>query len=407
MYGCRFISITANLVGSAYQKKHDEMKKLLHLILLLMVVSPWQLHAQSQDSVSLDQMIGQMVMVGLNKYDDPSQKAATQEAIKQGKISGVILFEKDLEPKNTKKKLAKLVWELQENAPVPLFIGIDEEGGKVTRLKTKYGFSKTVTAEYLGKLDNLDSTRFYASATAKNLSDFGFNVNYAPTVDVDLNPDNPVIGKYGRSYSDDYRQVIQQAQVVIQSHDQYQVATVLKHFPGHGSSASDTHLGIADVSLTWQFEEIYPYSVLMDSGLVKAVMTSHIINRTLDDRMLPATLSDKIINGILRNHLGFKGVVFSDDMHMGAITQHFGFEDAVILAINAGVDVLMFSNNITLKDETEAEDLHSFIKKAVEEGKIKEETIRRAYVRIMTLKKELGLLDKSYLMELQQKLKMN
>ena len=364
-------------------------------------------HAQTEDSVSLDEMIGQMVMVGLNKYTQSKQKELTLQAIQDGKISGIILFEKDLEKSNTKENLAKLVWELQQGAPTPLFMAIDEEGGKVNRLKPKYGFPKTVTAEYLGELNVLDSTAYYAEATATTLRKFGFNVNFAPTVDIDINPENPVIGGYGRSYSSDPLVVSSHAKKVIEAHDEQQVATVLKHFPGHGSSASDTHLGIADVSNTWQFEELFPYKFLLDSGKVRAIMSSHIVNRSLDEKLLPATLSDKIIDGILRKHLDFNGVVFSDDMHMGAITQHYGFEDAVILAINAGVDVLVFSNNISLNDTTNAGGLHDIIKRAVLDGRIEKTQIEASYQRVMSLKSSLGLLTASYKPQLKEMLEID
>ena len=363
--------------------------------------------AQKVTPDSLDIMIGQMIMVGLNKFDEASERTKTLNAIRDGRISGIILFEKDLKKTNTKKELSKLVWELQKGAPIPLFIGIDEEGGKVNRLKPKYGFPKTVTAQYLGSVDHQDSTSKYAMTTASNLKQFGFNVNYAPTVDVNINPENPVIGGVERSYSSDYRKVITHAATVIRAHDSMQVATVIKHFPGHGSSDKDTHLGIADVSTTWRFEEIYPYKELIDAGLVKAVMSSHIVNRTLDERLLPATLSDKMIGGILRGMLGFDGVVFSDDMHMGAISKHYGFEEAIILAINAGVDVLMFSNNIFDDEQTSGTELYQVIRRAVDSGKISQEKIEASYERIMALKKDLGLLDDGYLEILQRTLLLN
>ena len=136
-------------------------------------------------------------------------------------------------------------------------------------------------------------------------------------------------------------------------------------------------------------------------------MSSHIVNRSLDEKLLPATLSDKIIDGILRKHLDFNGVVFSDDMHMGAITQHYGFEDAVILAINAGVDVLVFSNNISLNDTTNAGGLHDIIKHAVLDGRIEKTQIEASYQRVMSLKSSLGLLTASYKPQLKEMLKID
>ncbi|MDH5607987.1 MAG: glycoside hydrolase family 3 protein, partial [Cyclobacteriaceae bacterium] len=315
------------------------------------------------------------------------------------------LFEKDLKPKNTQAELARLVNSLQKEATIPLFIGIDEEGGRVNRLKPKYGFPKTVSAQYLGKTNKLDSTRFYADQTARTLYAYGINTNYAPDVDVNINPQNPVIGKVERSFSPDYNQVVAHARVVIEAHDQYRIATAIKHFPGHGSSQADTHLGIADVSNTWQMEELYPYKILIESGIVKGVMSAHIVNRTLDERKLPGTLSDKIIQGMLREHLGYDGVVFSDDMHMGAISKNYGFEEAVVLSINAGIDVLMFSNNIYEDEQTGAPNLHAMIRSKVMSGEISEQRIRESYQRIMKLKTWMGLLEQGYKTDLDNRLK--
>ncbi|MFT4785306.1 MAG: beta-N-acetylhexosaminidase [Cyclobacteriaceae bacterium] len=368
------------------------MKKTCFLLLftLIAVVN----HAQPIDS--LDLWIGQMIMVGLNDIDDKEEASTTLDAIEAGHISGIILFEKDLRVPDTKQKLKRLIWELQETAAVPLFIGIDEEGGRVNRLKPKYGFPKTVSAQYLGEIDQLDSTYYYASQTAKNLKEHGFNVNYAPTVDVNINPENPVISGYERSYSADYKKIIQHAQQVIKAHEEQNILTVLKHFPGHGSSTKDTHLGVADVSDTWKIEELFPYQALISAGRAKSVMSSHIVNRSLDDSMLPGTLSDKMINGLLRQKMGFNGVIFTDDMHMGAIAKNYGFEESIVLAINAGVDVLMFSNNIFDDEQTNAFEMYQVIREAVNDGRIDRDTIKLAYERVISLKKEMGLLNTDY-----------
>lgn len=380
------------------------MKHLITILLFVLLFFPSsKTHAQSVDS--LDMMIGQMIMVGLTNFYDRSDRELLLKSIAKGEIGGIILFEKDLMPVNTKQELAKLIITVQKPASIPLFLGIDEEGGKVTRLKPKYGFPKTVSAAYLGQLDNLDSTDFYARVTAQNLSLFGFNVNYAPTVDLNVNPNNPVIGKVDRSYSASPHQVARHAARVIDRHTEMGVITVLKHFPGHGSSTRDTHLGVTDVSGTWQFEEIYPYKFLLDSGKVPAVMTAHIINRTLEEQMLPATLSPKIITGILRQHLGFNGVVFSDDMHMGAISKNYGFEESVVRAIQAGVDVLMFSNNIFADELTDANSLHAIIKRNVQIGAIPESRIRESFDRIINLKTKYGLMAPDYFSKLEKQLK--
>ena len=188
--------------------------------------------------------------------------------IKTGKVGGVILFEKNLQKEDTKVALKKMIEEIQKEANIPLFIAIDEEGGYVNRLKPKYGFPKTVSAAYLGAMDDLDSTKFYSTQTAQTLSSLGFNVNYAPSVDVAINPSNPVIVKNERSYSKDPKMVVRHAAAYIEGHKPFNVATVLKHFPGHGSSQVDTHLGVADVSNSWQKKELEPYIALIKTCLL-------------------------------------------------------------------------------------------------------------------------------------------
>ena len=348
--------------------------------------------ALGQERDSLDIMIGQMIQVGITDFNDPSVRKELRTLIKTDKVGGVILFEKNLQKENTKSALSNLIQVLQKDAHIPLFIAIDEEGGYVNRLKPKYGFPKTVSAAYLGAMDDLDSTKFYSAQTAQTLSSLGFNVNYAPSVDVAVNPNNPVIVKNERSYSKDPKKVIRHASAYMEGHKPYDVATVLKHFPGHGSSQADTHLGVADVSNSWQKKELDPFIELIKTGTVQAIMTAHIINKNLDEDLFPATLSKRIITDLLRKELGYDGVIFSDDMHMAAIIKNYGFKEAVILAINAGVDCLIFSNNIFPDEIISAGALHSHIKHQVLTGKIDSKTITQSYRRLIKLKSAIGLM---------------
>ena len=349
------------------------------------------LRSEAQEKDSLDIMIGQMIMVGLGDFSELNKKEPVFEAIRTGKVGGVILFEKNLDSRNTSEKLRTIIDYAQSQADIPLLVSIDEEGGRVNRLKTRYGFPRTVTAQYLGELNNPDSTFFYAKQTAATLYRLGINMNFAPSVDVNLNPENPVIGKIGRSYSKDYLSVARHAAKVVEAHDLFGIATVLKHFPGHGSSRNDTHLGVADVSSSWQFEELYPYKILLDSGKVRAIMTAHIVNAALDNQKLPSTLSDKVIDGILRTFMGFDGVVVSDDMQMQAISTEFGLEEAVRRAILAGVDILLFANNVPDYELSTADQIHSIVRNLVENGDISNERITQSYNRIINLKSSMGL----------------
>jgi beta-N-acetylhexosaminidase len=336
---------------------------------------------------SLDMKIGQMILIGMPKAEVDS---AVIREVRQGKVGALIYFEKNV-PKSTSAyaALKKMSWTYQKAAPIPLFICIDQEGGRVNRLKEKYGFTRSITAAAIGRSKSLDSARFYAEATAATLSGVGINVNFAPCVDVAVNPTNPVIVKAERSYSANEDSVALFAKEVVKAHRKYGIVTSLKHFPGHGSSKDDTHFGLADVTKTWSARELKPYKTLLDSGYVDAVMTSHIVNKNLDKKGLPGTLSKSVIDSLLRRKIGFNGVVFTDDMQMQAITSQYGLEEAIKLAVNAGVDIMCFSNNIQGNEVRTVDKVHSIIKKFVASGEIPRSRIEESFKRIMELKKSI------------------
>jgi len=340
--------------------------------------------ACSQKQNDLDKKIGQMIMIGF-----PGREADSLllKDIRSGKAGAVIYFEKNLPLTNTYESVKKMNANFQKASPIPLLICIDQEGGKVNRLKTKYGFPKSVTATYIGKTKSLDTARYYANSTAKTLANIGFNVNFAPCVDLLINTENTVIAKPERSYSRNPDSVAIYATEVVKQHRKYKVLTALKHFPGHGSSKDDTHFGAADVTDTWNEKEIKPYRTMLTAGYVDAVMTSHIVNRNLDPKGLPGTLSRRVIDSLLRKKIGFNGVVFSDDMQMQAISKFFTLEEMIKLAINAGVDIMCFSNNIPGSEARTVDRVHSIIKKLIETGEIKKERIDESYKRIMEMKK--------------------
>jgi beta-N-acetylhexosaminidase len=341
---------------------------------------------------SLDIKIGQMILIGM-----PAAKvdSAVLREVRQGKVGSVILFEKNIPAKNSYTELKKMTWTYQEAAPIPLFIAIDQEGGKVNRLKEKYGFPRSVSAAKLGAY-GIDSARFYAEITAATLAGLGINVNFAPVVDLASNPTNPIIAGKERAFSADPDSVAMFAKEFIKQHRKLGIITALKHFPGHGSSKDDTHLGIADVTNTWKENELIPYQTLIDSGFIDAIMTAHIVNKNLDEKALPGTLSKKITNDLLRGKLHYNGVVFSDDMQMHAIAKHYKLEEAILLAINGGVDILTFSNNIAGSQERAADKVHQIIRKFVEEGKISEDRIDQSFDRIMLLKTKLSSKTEEY-----------
>ena len=355
------------------------------LPLFLQLVS---LCALSQDS--LDIKIGQMLIVGAGKGTAITPKSPIIKEIANVHVGGIVLYEKNIDKKKPAGGLKKMIDTLQQISAIPLFVSIDQEGGKVNRLKEKYSFPKSVTAGYLGVTDNLDSSRIYYDSMAQTLNDLGINLNFAPDVDLCINKENPVIARYERCYSDKPGVVTRHALEMIKSHRKHGVLTVLKHFPGHGSSTTDTHLSMADVTKTWEQQELEPYRNLINVGYCDAVMTAHIIHHELAEDSLPATLSKNVITGMLREKLGFDGVVFSDDMQMNAIAKYYGFDVAIKKAILAGVDVLMFANNVREAEYYSAAEAHAIIKALVLSGEISHERIDESYRRIVALKSRIG-----------------
>jgi beta-N-acetylhexosaminidase len=335
-------------------------------------------------SDSLDMKIGQMIIFGfygtkINKND------AVYKAVKDGLAGSILIYRRNISAKNTSNALSKLIDSFQAAAPTPLFVSIDQEGGIVNRFKGLKGFPTMPSAYFLGKKNDTATTRYYSDNIASTLSGLGFNLNYAPSVDIH-NANCPVIGARERAFSKNPLIIAAQAAEVIKSHNNFNIGTVIKHFPGHGNSTTDSHLGVVDVTKTWKPEELIPYKLLIENNMADAVMTAHIVNGNLDESKLPATLSKKIITGILRDSLHFGGVIFSDDMMMQAISKQYGLEESIFLSIDAGVDVLMFSNNIKGVQDYQPANIHRIIKQLVTTGKLSMERINDSYNRIMAMK---------------------
>lgn len=363
-------------------------KGIFALLLMLLVCPPAAESGSRPDSLSI--RIGQMLMTGFRGLDLKSAPSIEAD-IREQRIGGVVLFDYDVAAASPVRniesagQLRRLASELQQRSPVPLFIALDQEGGRVCRLKQSRGFPASVSAARLGALDNADSTRHAAESTAALLESLGINMNLAPCVDLNTNPANPVIGRLDRSFSADPVVVSRQAGIFADAFHRHGVIAVLKHFPGHGSSTCDTHKDFTDVSATWSDTEAEPYRNMIREGYNDPVMTAHVFNTRLDTRY-PATLSKRTIDGLLRDDIGFRGVVISDDMQMKAIADHYGFEEAIRLAIDAGVDILLFGNNVSY-DPQIAENATAAIRRLVHEGVITEERIDASYRRIMALKK--------------------
>jgi beta-N-acetylhexosaminidase len=333
---------------------------------------------------SLDIKIGQMIMMGINERSSLDSFDALREELKY-RTGGIIIFEKNITKTSSAENLRKLIRDMQSCSGIPLFMAIDEEGGKVHRLKEKYGFVPMPSAAAAGLLPP-DSSYSFASRLAQELASLGFNLNFAPVVDIATNPNNPIIAKVQRSYSASPDVVTKHAIAFIDAHHRYGIHTTLKHFPGHGSSSTDTHKDLVDVTRQWQMKELIPYHRIIDSGRCDAIISCHVVNCHLDTNCIPSTLSRTINTDLLREVMGFRGVVFSDDMQMFAISKHYGLEKSIAMAINSGVDVLVFGNNVSATDRATATQIHAIIRKLVLSGEIDIKRIDESYNRIMTLK---------------------
>jgi len=343
-------------------------------------------------AVPLEQKIGQMLMVGFYGTSAPKNSQICKD-IKKYNLGAVILFDFNPVNKNrakniaNKNQLSKLTKELQAcSSEGKLLIAVDQEGGKVQRLKSKYGFyGKFPKASDVVKMDENQIKSTYTKMS-KELQSVGINYDLAPVVDLDINKQNHVIHGLGRSYGKDPKMVSKYASVFIEAMHSHGVLTSIKHFPGHGSSVGDTHKGFVDVTHLWKKVELEPYRLLKDKA--DTVMVAHVFNKNIDKKY-PASLSHKTITKILRWKLGYHGVVITDDLQMGAISKKYGLKNTLQLAINAGNDILLIGNQLDPKGVKSTKKLVNTIKDLIKLGKVKEDTIDKAYARIQKLKEKL------------------
>jgi beta-N-acetylhexosaminidase len=316
------------------------------------------------------------------------------------KVGGLLLFERYAssgEPRNmlNPAQVSALTRDLQALAlrctGRPLFIAADAEGGRVMRLSPRLGYPPTLSASEVGERNDPAFTQTEARRMGTMLREAGINWNLAPVVDVAVNPANPAVVALGRTYSADPDRVAAHARAFVLGMHEAGVLTALKHFPGHGSSRSDSHLGFTDVTDTARLSvELEPYRVLMAAGLVDSVMTAHVFNRGLDP-WEPATLSRFTIHRLLRGRLHYDGVAVSDDLLMGAIARHYGLEDAAVMALGASVDVLLVSQNTGPIDDRAAERVVGAITRAIAEGRLPESAVTDAVKRVDALRSRLGV----------------
>ncbi|MDU0895118.1 MAG: glycoside hydrolase family 3 N-terminal domain-containing protein, partial [Anaerococcus sp.] len=364
--------------------------------------------------MTLEEKIGQMLMPDFRQWKQEGQAAVQDltemndevaEIIDEFDLGGVILFAQNVK---TTEQTTKLIHDMQQVAindqdgNLPLLTTIDQEGGIVTRLGTGTNFPGNMA---IGATKNEQSSYDTGLVIGRELNSLGINVNFAPSVDINNNPLNPVIGL--RSFSSNPDLVAKLGVKMIKGIQENGVSVAAKHFPGHGDTATDSHYGLpkVDKSLEELKEaELKPFQAAIDNG-VDMIMTAHISYPQLEKDTviskkdgsiigIPATLSDDIITGIIRDKMHYDGIVITDAMKMQAIADHFGEEDAVIMAIKAGVDIPLMPALLQKNSDLEKLDnIVGRIKNELELGNISEKQINNSVYRILDLKYRRGILD--------------
>ncbi|UJW86674.1 glycoside hydrolase family 3 N-terminal domain-containing protein [Devosia sp. SL43] len=342
--------------------------------------------AGAAHAATLEQMAGQMIVVGFqgDEADDASVEALRAE-LAAGRLGGVMLLKTNVKGLGA---VAEMNAAFRAASPdLPPFITVDQEGGAVERMTKDVGFTEIPNAASIAANNTPAQAKSIYSTMAASLAELGFTVNFGPVADVNLNPNNQVIAKFGRSFSADPAVVASYDAAFIDAHHQAGMLTALKHFPGHGSSTADSHEGFVDITQTWKPEELDPYRALIGAGEVDMVMVGHLYHADYSDAdaQTPSSLSPQWITGVLRDELGFDGVVISDDLEMGAIRDHFTLEQTVTQAVRAGTDVLLFSNTAKYRASLGQEVLDILMAQAAADPAFAAR-IEASYQRIVALK---------------------
>ncbi|WP_176757862.1 beta-N-acetylhexosaminidase [Melghirimyces thermohalophilus] len=333
--------------------------------------------------MSLKEKVGQMFMVGFQNGEEPAYEINRQirTLIRKEKAGGVILFDRNIHSPSGVGRLTNQLQQLAllDSSRIPLLISIDQEGGKVARMRE--GVTQFPGAMALGATEDPRLSYRVGRVTGSELRAMGIHMNLAPVLDVNNNPSNPIIGV--RSFSSNPDQVARMGLAQIRGYHDGQVLTAVKHFPGHGDTSVDTHVNLPAIPHSLERlnqVELVPFKRVLDQ--TDAVMSAHItFPKLVETPGLPGTLSKKVLTGLLRERLGFAGVIMTDDLEMGAIVEHFGPEEAAVRAVKAGADILLVSHNLDHQQASMAA-----VRQAVKKGEISEERIDQSLRRILRLK---------------------
>lgn len=333
------------------------------------------------EEMTLAEKIGQLVMVGLS---GETADAQVESFIKEKYVGGIILVGSNINQIEQTLELVNQLKSLNNTGKIPLFLGIDEEGVNVTRFPDQ--IIPTPTSREIGRSNDPSWAFDMGEAMAQKIGAFGFNINFAPVLDIDSNPNNPVIGN--RSFGATPDQVSDFGIEQMKGISHQRIVPVIKHFPGHGDTDVDSHVDLPiinhDQDRVRSFE-IQPFERAIDQG-AEAIMTGHLLVPAFDDQY-PASLSEAIITGLLREELGFEGVVMTDDLSMNAIGKQYEIGEAAVQSIRAGTDLLMIVN------PNEAVVALDALEEAVHSGGLSEEMVDQRVHRILTLKEKYELSD--------------
>jgi len=327
------------------------------------------------DKMSLEEKIGQLVIVGVDGYENDDH---SKQMIEKYRVGGFILFKKNISDAKQMLTLLNSLKETNSANNMPLFLSVDEEGGRVSRMPSE--FLKFPTNKVIGKLNNSNLSYQVGNIIGEELKSFGFNMNFAPVLDINSNSKNPVIGD--RSFGtkvDIVRKLGIQTMKGLQSQN---IISVVKHFPGHGDTSVDSHIGLpkvnADIKRLKSFE-LLPFAAAIENN-VEAVMVAHILLPKIDPNN-PASFSKTIISDILRTDMGFDGVVLTDDFTMGAIIKNYDIGQAAVKSIQAGSDIILVCHEFAKQEA-----VINALKNAATSGKISLNRLDQSVYRILKLK---------------------
>jgi beta-N-acetylhexosaminidase len=336
----------------------------------------------------LSDMIGQMIMIGFSGFD-LREKDPLLASIQAGRAGNIILFERGpAGPKNIESpaQLRLLTARLQKAAPRPLFIAVVQEGGSACDLPPERGFEGGPAAAVLGR-DSPEATRTAARRMGLEMAALGINLNLAPVADLQIHLGKPfqsAVAGLQRSFGANPDLVAAHVIAFGEGLAQAGVAPCLKHFPGCGGAGEDGRDNLPDISAGWRPEELIPFQKAIQTAWPGAVMPGRLHHRGLD-ALRPAGLSAPVLTGLLRGKTGFTGVIISDDMQRSTLAGNYGLEDRILLAVEAGVDILLFGNNSNAP-ELSADEAHAVLLRLVQQGRVSPARIEESFARISRLK---------------------